>query len=88
MSNKTIHPLWSKCKTKCPIINNYMSNTTIIVNGNPYIIKSPNEPYWKKINSYLNVHRAKRVTIPLKLNAFGSYAGAPNGYGSALKNNF
>lgn len=85
------HPSWAKCDA-CPT-QDFSSTTQIFVPTLGTItIKKPTTSQAKTMSNNIlmanTMKNKKIVTMDTSINAFYSYAGAPNGYGQVLKNNF
>jgi hypothetical protein len=84
------------CKKSCEITKSYKSLKPIVVLNDGsysyYTIKAPDEPYWKTQSNLINnskITRGKKIFYSqIKLNEYGSFSGAPYGYGMPPRNNF
>lgn len=85
------------CKKSCEITKSYKSLKPIAVARGDgtysyFSIKAPDEPYWKTYSDLVNntkITRGKTMLYAqIELNEYGSFSGAPAGYGNPPRNRF
>lgn len=87
---------YCKNKKSCEIKKSYkaLKPIAVLTDGSYsyYTIKAPDEPYWKTQSDLINNSRITRgktiLYSQIELNEYGSFSGAPAGYGRPPRNSF